>query len=179
MTKTSKLKRIMAIAIIAFFQGPAFGQTDKTNAMTERANYADSNKGTTIHQEIVFKATPQQLYETLLSSAKFSACTKKSFDMFSANSATIEPTAGGTFSVFDGHIIGRTIELVPNQRIVQAWRVADWPAGLYSIVRFELKQQGAGTLLVFDHIGFPEGLKQHFATGWQQHYWDALTKYLP
>jgi activator of HSP90 ATPase len=130
-----------------------------------------------IHQEISFKATPQQLYETLLSSKKFSACTKKSFFNFSETSATIDSSVGGAFSLFDGHIIGRILELVPNQRIVEAWRVVDWPEGIYSIAKFEFKPQGSGTLLVFDHIGFPEGLKEHLAEGWQQHYWDALNKY--
>jgi|SRR6516162_7616358 activator of HSP90 ATPase len=130
-----------------------------------------------IHQETDFKQPPQVVYQTLLSSKQFSDCTKKSFSNFSAMSAAIDPIAGGTFSLFDGHIIGRIIELVPNQRIVETWRVVDWPAGDYSIARFELGAQGTGTHLVFDHIGFPEGLKQHLAEGWQQHYWDALNKY--
>jgi len=38
--------------------------------------------------------------------------------------------------------------------------------------------QGTGTQLIFDHIGFPEGLKQHLSIGWQEHYWDAFAKYL-
>jgi activator of HSP90 ATPase len=177
MKKMFTLKRLMAMAMISFVQCSVFGQIDNKTAMTARVNYADSAKGIVIHQEMMFKVTPQQLYETLLSSSRFSACTKKSFDMFSATSATIEATAGGAFSVFDGHIIGRIVELVPNQRIVEAWRVVDWPAGVYSMVRFEFKQQGSGTQLIFDHIGFPEGLKEHLAIGWQQHYWDALTKY--
>jgi len=138
----------------------------------------DLPKGITIHQEISFKASPQQLYETLLSSKQFSECTKKSFDNFTATSARIDPAVGGAFSLFDGVIFGRILELVPNQRIVEAWRVADWPAGIYSIVRFELKPEGSGTLVVFDHTGFPEGLKEHLAIGWQEHYWDALKKYL-
>jgi len=138
----------------------------------------DSLKGITIHQEVSFKANPKQVYETLLSSKQFSECTKKSFDNFTAASASIDPIAGGTFSLFDGVITGRIIELVPNQLIVEAWRASDWPAGTYSIARFELKPQGSGTKLIFDHTGFPEGLKAHLAIGWQQHYWDALTKYL-
>jgi activator of HSP90 ATPase len=69
------------------------------------------------------------------------------------------------------------IELIPNQRIVEAWRVVDWPAGIYSIARFELVPDASGTRLIFDHIGFPDGLKEHLTIGWQQHYWDALTKY--
>jgi len=130
-----------------------------------------------IHQEIDFRVPPQQVYQTLLSSKEFSACIKKSFTNFTEMSATIDSTVGGSFSLFDGHIVGRILELVPDQRIVEAWRVVDWPAGAYSIAKFEFKPQGSGTHLIFDHIGFPEGLKEHLTAGWQQHYWDALTKY--
>jgi activator of HSP90 ATPase len=119
-----------------------------------------------------------RLYQVLLSSKKFSECTKQSFPSFTNMSAKIDSSVGGAFSVFDGHIIGRVLELVPGQRIVEAWRVVDWPAGVYSIARFELKPQGAKTQLIFDHVGFPEGLKDHLSIGWQQHYWEALTKYL-
>lgn len=137
----------------------------------------DSSKDISIHQEANFVVAPQKIYQVLLSSAAFSACTKKSFSMFSDNSASIDSTTGGSFSLFDGHIIGRILELVPNQRIVEAWRVIDWPAGKYSIASFELSAQGSGTHLIFDHIGFPAGLKEHLATGWQQHYWDAFANY--
>jgi activator of HSP90 ATPase len=158
-----------------FLHTPILAQTN--NAMTERVNKADSAKGITIHQSAYFKVAPSQVYRTLLSSVAFSACTKKSFDMFTASSAKIDSVVGGAFSVFDGHIIGRILELVPDQRIVEAWRVVDWPAGVYSIARFDLSAEGSGTRLIFEHIGFPEGLKDHLSVGWQQHYWDAMTKY--
>jgi activator of HSP90 ATPase len=129
------------------------------------------DKSITIHQEIDFKAAPQRLYEALLSSEQFAE--------FSGRSAEINREVGGAFSLFKGHIIGRNVELVPNQRIVQAWRVVTWPEGTYSIVRFELKPQGSGTHLVFDHIGFPEGLHDHLAVGWEENYWSLLKKYFP
>ncbi len=71
-------------------------------------------------------------------------------------------------TVFD---IVRNVELLPNHRIVQAWRVVTWPEGVYSIAKFELKPHGSGTQLVFDHIGFPEGLHDHLADGWESNYW--------
>ena len=71
--------------------------------------------------------------------------------------ATIDATAGGAFSTFGGLIEGRNIELIPNQRIVQAWRPTHWDPGVYSIVRFELKPKGSETTVVLDHTGFPEG----------------------
>ena len=168
---------VIFIAVTIIFQSHVVAQKNNKNSMSEHVNNADSVKGITIHQEIYFNVTPQQVYQALLSSKQFSDCTKKSFNMFTATSAKIDPTEGGIFSVFDGHIIGRILELVPNQRIVEAWRVVDWPAGVYSIAKFEFKTQGSGTQLIFDHIGFPDGLKEHLTIGWQQHYWDAMTKY--
>jgi activator of HSP90 ATPase len=131
---------------------------------------AQSDKSITIHQEIEFNASPQQLYEALLDN--------KQFAEFSGRPAEINREAGGAFSLFKGHIVGRNLELIPNERIVQAWRVVTWPEGAYSIVRFELKPQGSGTRVVFDHIGFPEGLHDHLAAGWEENYWSLLKKYL-
>ena len=130
---------------------------------------AQSDKSITIHQEIEFNATPQQLYDALLDSKQFSE--------FSGRVAEINREVGGAFSLFKGHIIGRNLELIPNQRIVQAWRVVTWPEGAYSIVTFELKPQGSGTHLVLDHIGFPEGLHDHLAAGWEENYWSLLKKH--
>jgi activator of HSP90 ATPase len=90
----------------------------------------------------------------------------------------ISREVGGTFTIFGGHILGRNLELVPHQRIVQAWRVVDWDAGHYSIARFELTAQGAGTKIVFDHTGFPKGQAEHLANGWKSHYWQPLQEYL-
>lgn len=180
----NKIFQPMQLLIIITFiltanisQSSVFAQNGNKNRMIENVNNADSAKGITIHQEINFTVSPQRLYDALLSSEQFGTCTKKSFDMFTASSAKIDAKEGGAFSVFDGHIIGRILELVPNRRIVEAWRVVDWPAGVYSIATFELKTQGSGSLVLFDHVGFPDGLKEHLTIGWQQHYWDALTKY--
>jgi len=88
----------------------------------------------------------------------------------------ISGDVGGAFVIFGGHIVGRQIELVLNERIVQAWRVVDWEPGVYSIARFELKEQDSGTQIVFDHTGFPQGLGAHLAEGWRGHYWEPLQK---
>ncbi len=130
---------------------------------------AQPNKSITIHQEIDFNTSPQLLYEALLDANQFTA--------FSGRPAEINREVGGAFSLFGGHIIGRNVELLPNHRIVQAWRVVTWPEGVYSIAKFELKPNGSGTRLVFDHIGFPEGLHDHLAEGWESNYWMLLKKY--
>jgi activator of HSP90 ATPase len=126
--------------------------------------------GTTIYQEVDFKAPAARIYEILLDAKQFSACTK--------DSAEIQPQAGGAFKLFGGRIEGRNIELLPNQRIVQAWRPAYWPAGVYSIVKFELVPREAGTRVVLDHAAFTEDQWEGLSSGWQEHYWGPLHKYL-
>jgi activator of HSP90 ATPase len=164
------------IAATVFLQVSVVAQ-EKQDTMSQHMSAGIPLKSITIHQEVDFKANPERLYKALIDSKQFSEFSAQSSE-FSAKSAEIDQSVGGAFSLFDGHIIGRNVELVPNQRIVQAWRVVDWPAGVYSIVKFELKSEGSGTHLVFDHTGFPEKWRDHLAAGWQSHYWDLLSKYL-
>ena len=128
-----------------------------------------------IHKEVDFKASPQRVYEALLDAKQFSA--------FSGAPAEIDRNPGGAFSCFGGIFTGRSVELVPNKRVVQAWRVKMWPEGLYSIVSFELEPKGSGTLLRMAHDGFPEDMREHLNGegtdgGWNRQYLEPLKKYL-
>jgi uncharacterized protein YndB with AHSA1/START domain len=124
-----------------------------------------------IHQEIDFAASPHRIYEALMDS--------KQHAEFTANGeAEIGREAGGTFSCHGGVISGRNIELIQDKRIVQAWRVANWDEGIYSIVKIELQDHIGGTRLILDHAGFPDGNAEHLSPGWHERYWDPLRKYL-
>lgn len=124
-----------------------------------------------IHQEVLIKASAMRVYETLTDSKKFS-------DFTGGAPAEISQDAGGAFSMFGGMIIGRHIELIPAKRLVQAWRAGNWAEGVYSIARFELKEQGADTLLIFDHTGFPPENREELEGGWSKMYWEPMKKYL-
>ena len=138
---------------------------------------AESHAAEAIHQEVTFNATARRVYTALMDAKQFTAMMAFS-SVPNAPPAEIARDVGGTFSVFGGHIFGRHLELVPGQRIVQAWRVVDWEPGIYSIARFKLKEQGAKTTILFDHTGFPKGLGEHLASGWHQNYWEPLRKYM-
>jgi len=156
-------------------------------ALTGERAYGAESRGLTrgaeaIHQEVTFKATPKRVYEVLTDAAQFQqvvllGVAAKSLDVTS-HPAVIGREAGNAFSLFAEFISGRHIELVPHQRIVQAWREASWGPGIYSLVRFELMEQDAGTKLIFDHTGFPAGAGDHLATGWYSNYWEPLKKFL-
>ena len=124
-----------------------------------------------IEQEVVIPASPRRVYEALTDAKTFSAFT-------GGKPAEIEGKAGGVFSCFGGMILGRNVELVPERRVVQAWRVANWPDGVFSIVRFELVPAGAGTKLSFFQAGFPDDARGHLEAGWHKMYWEPLRTYL-
>jgi uncharacterized protein YndB with AHSA1/START domain len=136
-----------------------------------------------IHQEIIFKAPRERVYTALTDAAEFQKVVllsgaAQSGMIKTTQAAQISREAGGAFSIFGGYVSGRQIELVPNTRIVQAWRPQEWEPGVYSIARFELVKEGAGTRLVFDHTGFPKGDGEHLSEGWHQNYWEPLAKVL-
>src|SRR5262245_27986448 len=101
-----------------------------------------------IHQEVVIGARPEQVFRALTDASQFTAMT--------GAPAEIDATPGGAFSCFGGMIVGRTLELVDSERVVQAWRVKLWEAGVYSVVRFTLRAEGDGTRVTLDHSSFPE-----------------------
>ena len=151
----------LAAGRIALGQQPEMKQTPSNAANLKR---------TSLHQEIELSASPQRIYDILMDARKFAAVT--------GLAAEIDPVPGGAFKTFGGVIEGRNVELIPSQRIVQAWRPAYWDPGFYSLVHFELKAHEAGTTLILDHTGFPEGDFDHLDAGWYLRYWNPLKKYI-
>jgi activator of HSP90 ATPase len=138
-----------------------------------------------IHQEIVVQAAPERVYAALTDAGQFdkiidlSGIRQSGMLPAKANKPTqLRSEAGSAFTLFGGFITGRQIQLVPNVRIVQAWRAAGWEPGVFSIAKFELVKQGAATKIVFDHTGFPKGAGKGLAGGWHKNYWEPLTKFL-
>ena len=142
-----------------------------------------SHSAESIHQEVVFKAGRKRVYDALTDAKQFDRVVQLSDARKTRMPATAPPTqispeVGGAFSTFGGLIVGRHIELVPNERIVQAWRPAYWKPGVYSIVKFELSDSGRGSKLVLDHKAFPEGDAKSLLEGWNKNYWEPLAKFL-
>jgi activator of HSP90 ATPase len=171
--------RRQAIAGVAIaLGGLALGST-KAWAGTEDGI---SRTAESIHQEPVFTASRKRVYDALTDAKQFDKVIQLSGVMRAMHlpdrAAEISREVGGAFALFGGYITGRHVELVPNERIVQAWRTGGWAPGVYSIAKFELVEQGSGAKIIFDHTGFPEGEAEVLASGWKAHYWEPLEKLL-
>jgi activator of HSP90 ATPase len=142
-----------------------------------------SHASEAIRQEVMFEAGPQRVYEALTGAKNFDMITRLSDGAVMLSAAGAKPTAisneaGGSFTLFGGYVTGRHIEMLPNERLVQAWRAASWKPGEFSIAVFSLAAEGAKTKLTFDHRGFPDGAGSSLAKGWHMHYWEPLAKFL-
>ncbi|MGB7280658.1 MAG: SRPBCC domain-containing protein [Candidatus Acidiferrum sp.] len=174
--------RRQVIAGVTFaLSGIAVGSAEAVGAGTSDDEISHTEES--IHQEIVFKSSRKRVYEALMDAKQFQKVTMLSEAVTSGMAhgtvaAEIAAEPGGAFKLFDGFIVGRNLELVPNERIVQAWRVSYWPTGTWSIARFDLVEQGSDTKVVFNHAGFPKGDAGHLAEGWKGNYWEPLTKFL-
>src|SRR5438034_2276921 len=116
-------RRQAIVGVAMAFGGLTVGSTKAwAGAEEEISRTAES-----IHQEPVFKASRKRVYEALTETKQFDKVIQLSAAMKSgmppdAKPTEISPEAGGAFSLFGGYVTGRHIELVPNERIVQAWR---------------------------------------------------------
>jgi uncharacterized protein YndB with AHSA1/START domain len=142
---------VALIAGLAEAQQPPMKEQPATEANKMR---------TSLHLAEDFQVAPQRIYDALLDSKQFAA--------FSGMPAEIDPKAGGAFTMFGGLVVGRNVELVPNQIIVQAWRPTHWDPDVYSIVKFVLKPQGSATAPGSGPHRFPRGRIRRSTLGMAQ-----------
>jgi activator of HSP90 ATPase len=181
-TRRALALRVAALPIALTAASRGFAATNSNNvavAITDGLSHASE----AIHQELVFNASAQRVYGALTNGKSFDAITRLSdgdalLKATGAKPTTINGEVGGTFTLFGGYVTGRNLEMVPDERLVQAWRAGSWKPGAFSIAAFSLVKDGTKTKLFFDHRGFPDGEGSSLAQGWHAHYWGPLTTFL-
>ena len=173
----------LALAVLPVGLGIAAETPAEPKAKGSAAADGLSHTAEVIRQEVTFDASPQRVYQALTSTQDFDRITRLSDGAALLAAAGANPTAistevGGSFTLFGGYITGRHLEMLPNERLVQAWRAGSWKAGGFSIAAFYLTAQGGKTKLNFEHRGFPDGNGASLAHGWHLHYWEPLAKLL-
>ena len=100
----------------------------------------------------------------------------KKHSKFTESKAKISREVGGIFSIYEGDINGKNIELIQDKKIVQEWRTEseNWPKGYYSTITLILEPLDDGTLIKFTHFNIPEGDFESVKEGWDEYYWEPL-----
>lgn len=118
----------------------------------------------------MIKASPHDIFEALMDSKKHS--------QFTGDSAQINREVGGAFSAFGGYATGKNLEIIKDEKIVQAWRASDWPKDVYSTITFLLKPGANGTKLMFSQKGIPTDQAADVSDGRKTYYWQPLKEML-
>ena len=124
--------------------------------------------GFTISEIIPAKAS--EIYEAWLNSEGHTAMT--------GSVAQVDGKVGGKFTAWDGYISGTTLDLTPDQRIVQAWRTSEFPEDAPdSQVEILLKEVEAGTKVIFIHNNMPKDQVESYRQGWDDFYYKPMKGY--
>jgi activator of HSP90 ATPase len=118
----------------------------------------------------VIPAKPSEIYKAWLSSKGHSAMT--------GSAAKVTGRVGGKFSAWDGYIFGKTIELEPDRRIVQAWRTSEFPDDAPdSHLEVLLEETKTGTKVTFTHTEVPKGQADSYKQGWEDFYFKPMKEH--
>jgi activator of HSP90 ATPase len=119
----------------------------------------------------VIPATAKEIYIAWLDSKKHSAFT-------GGGKAKIDPKVKGKFTAWEDYISGTNLELIPNKKIVQAWRTTEFPAKHPdSILEVILEPAAKGTKVTLVHSEIPEGQSADYKKGWKDFYLTPMKKY--
>lgn len=117
-----------------------------------------------------FDAKPSAIYKAWLSSKGHSAMT--------GSAAKVDGRVGGKFTAWDGYIFGSTLELTPNQRIVQAWRTSEFPDhALDSRLEILLEEVEGGTKVTLTHTDMPKDQVESYRQGWEDFYFKPMKEH--
>lgn len=118
----------------------------------------------------VVPAKPSEVYEAWLSSAGHAAMT--------GSPAKVDGRVGGVFSAWDGNIFGKTLALIPDQRITQAWRTSEFPGDAPdSQLEIMLEEVPGGTKITLIHRDMPEDQISSYRQGWDDFYFKPMKEF--
>lgn len=123
-----------------------------------------------IEQTIDLPVSRERLFEAIADSTAHTA--------FTGQPAEIGQAPGEPWSAFGGKIHGVQIDRQEGARVVQAWRSAEWPDGVYSLVHFSFEDRPEGGRIRLVHSAIPEGARSMLEQGWNDMYWNPLREWL-
>lgn len=82
------------------------------------------------------------------------------------------PRKGGKFELFGGNVSGEYLELSQPTKIVQSWRLDQWPKGHYSKLQIEFDQNDVDhvTVMRVEWTGVPIGQEDVTKRNWLEYY---------
>lgn len=98
-------------------------------------------------------------------------------ELWSGYPAVMSTEPGSEFSLWEGDIVGRVIEVVDQQKVVQEWYFGDQEE--QSVATIKLFPQGGGRVQVdVIHTNIPDEAFDDIVEGWNDYYLGAIKEFL-
>jgi len=114
----------------------------------------------------IIPAPPEDVYLALTNEATMM--------LWTGDQASFVAEVGAEFSMWDGSILGKNLELEPNKKIVQQWFFGEEETETPSIVTLKLHPHNQGTSLEVRHTNIPDEEYNDIADGWTAEYVGSL-----
>ncbi|CAI6081705.1 hypothetical protein V2G26_011471 [Clonostachys chloroleuca] len=143
--------------------GDGTSSSQTTSAQTSAGGIVNT---TTVTDNEEFRTTAEEAYQTFVDPARIAAFTRSPPKLFEG------AKKGGKFELFGGNVSGEYLELEQNKKIVQSWRLSQWPAGHYSTLKIEFDQNDVDhvTIMRVTWDGVPVGQEEVTKRNWVEYY---------
>ena len=97
-------------------------------------------------------------------------------ELWTGEDATMDDKPGTEFSLYDGFIVGKNIEMEKDKKIVQQWYFGEQEAP--SIVTIILHPDKKETSIELRHTNIPEDSFENITDGWEEAYFGPISELL-
>lgn len=113
-----------------------------------------------------FRTTAEEMYQTFVDPSRLAAFTRSPPKLFEG------AHKGGKFELFGGNVSGEYLELDAPKKLVQSWRLSQWPAGHFSKLQIEFDQNDVDhvTVMRVTWQGVPVGQEEVTKRNWVEYY---------
>lgn len=146
-------------------------QKERAPVSSSNANTTSSSSGSLVNTTTVsatdeFRTTAEELFKTFTDPQRIAAFTRAAPKQFDG------AQVGGKFAIFDGNVTGEFVKLEPPKQVVQKWRLAQWPAGHFSLqeIHFDQNDVDQVTNMRVSWTGVPVGQEEVVQRNWEGYY---------
>jgi len=113
-----------------------------------------------------FRAPASELYKTFTDPDRIAAFTRAKPKLFEG------AKKGGKFELFGGNVSGEYLELQEPTKIVESWRLDQWPKGHFSRLEINFDQNDVDNVTVMrvSWSGVPIGQEEVTKRNWVEYY---------
>ncbi|KAK5062906.1 hypothetical protein LTR84_004982 [Exophiala bonariae] len=134
--------------------------------VTTSTSASSSINTTTVSATDEFRTSAEELFTTFTDAQRLAAFTRAPPRVFEG------AKVGGKFAIFDGNVTGEFVTLDAPKKLVQTWRLAQWPEGHVSTqeIVFDQNDVDRVTNLRVTWTGVPVGQEEVVRRNWEGYY---------